>query len=164
MCIRDRDEDRSFGLAFDGIPLVAEGASAEILVPSDGSLGANWTQTGFAPGAGWTGGQTGIGFGLQIPGMTVRDVSSNIQISSLAIADSALAGNNVASEVSEIRPMANFFDTGGDGHYGNNAVFPGGGGDDFVVEVTGTIIIPTCLLYTSPSPRDLSTSRMPSSA
>ena len=30
---------------------------------------------------------------------------------------------------------------------------------DILIEV-----IPTCLLYTSPSPRDLSTSRMPSSA
>ena len=37
---------------------------------------------------------------------------------------------------------------------------------DFVQEINnGKKIIPTiCLLYTSPSPRDLSTSRMPSSA
>ena len=28
----------------------------------------------------------------------------------------------------------------------------------------GSVIVITCLLYTSPSPRDLSTSRMPSSA
>ena len=28
----------------------------------------------------------------------------------------------------------------------------------------GTVVFPDCLLYTSPSPRDLSTSRMPSSA
>ena len=34
-----------------------------------------------------------------------------------------------------------------------------------VVETNSTIdIVDTCLLYTSPSPRDLSTSRMPSSA
>ena len=40
-------------------------------------------------------------------------------------------------------------------------------GDDGVVEQIGgrdVIVINTCLLYTSPSPRDLSTSRMPSSA
>ena len=32
------------------------------------------------------------------------------------------------------------------------------------LEETGQILGYTCLLYTSPSPRDLSTSRMPSSA
>ena len=32
------------------------------------------------------------------------------------------------------------------------------------VELLDEVIINTCLLYTSPSPRDLSTSRMPSSA
>ena len=31
-------------------------------------------------------------------------------------------------------------------------------------QMSGTAKAPTCLLYTSPSPRDLSTSRMPSSA
>ena len=31
-------------------------------------------------------------------------------------------------------------------------------------EVGDTVDVHTCLLYTSPSPRDLSTSRMPSSA
>ena len=33
-----------------------------------------------------------------------------------------------------------------------------------VTEKTGLEVVNTCLLYTSPSPRDLTTSRMPSSA
>ena len=38
-------------------------------------------------------------------------------------------------------------------------------GDDFVAPgFTGFEVLMGCLLYTSPSPRDLSTSRMPSSA
>ena len=38
-------------------------------------------------------------------------------------------------------------------------------GDDIEVQVAGTFAKDRfCLLYTSPSPRDLSTSRMPSSA
>ena len=39
-------------------------------------------------------------------------------------------------------------------------------GDHIVYEVANesVIVVRTCLLYTSPSPRDLSTSRMPSSA
>ena len=54
--------------------------------------------------------------------------------------------------------------------------FEGGSADDFVIEVGSGQMLPEfdqalegvksgdCLLYTSPSPRDLSTSRMPSSA
>ena len=38
------------------------------------------------------------------------------------------------------------------------------GGYPYPSAVVGTIEFITCLLYTSPSPRDLSTSRMPSSA
>ena len=38
------------------------------------------------------------------------------------------------------------------------------GSDDILIKVQKTAICGTCLLYTSPSPRDLSTSRMPSSA
>ena len=36
--------------------------------------------------------------------------------------------------------------------------------DDIQIGKDGNTLIITCLLYTSPSPRDLSTSRMPSSA
>eukprot|EP00831_Metopus_contortus_P046742 TRINITY_DN3759_c0_g2_i7.p1 TRINITY_DN3759_c0_g2~~TRINITY_DN3759_c0_g2_i7.p1 ORF type:complete len:506 (+),score=140.52 TRINITY_DN3759_c0_g2_i7:191-1708(+) len=36
--------------------------------------------------------------------------------------------------------------------------------DDLMAEVAHVLCVDTCLLYTSPSPRDLSTSRMPSSA
>ena len=43
---------------------------------------------------------------------------------------------------------------------GNEFRFLGGDGDDRLVANT----VSACLLYTSPSPRDLSTSRMPSSA
>ena len=35
---------------------------------------------------------------------------------------------------------------------------------DLILKSNQTVIVPTCLLYTSPSPRDLSTARMPSSA
>ena len=38
------------------------------------------------------------------------------------------------------------------------------GKDEFNISVVSTAVANTCLLYTSPSPRDLSTSRMPSSA
>ncbi|MFT5410642.1 MAG: hypothetical protein ACI9NC_003375, partial [Verrucomicrobiales bacterium] len=144
----NQDTDRSYGIAFDGVPLVNSGAAAQILVPSNDTLGTSWTLPGFNP-SGWTNANTGVGFGLQIPGMTVRDVHSNVALTTLAIADSALAGNNVVSETVEVHPVCNFYDTGGDGHFPNsNRVFPGGGGDNYTVEVTGTIIIPTAGSWT----------------
>ena len=41
--------------------------------------------------------------------------------------------------------------------------------EELAIDLTGSALLPArkgmdCLLYTSPSPRDLSTSRMPSSA
>ena len=94
-------------------------------------------------------GNTGVGFGLQIPGMTVRDVSSSVALTNLAAADSALAGNNVLSETTEVHPVCNFYDTGGDGHFpNNNSPFPNGGGDNFTTQVSGTIIIPTAGAWT----------------
>ena len=142
-----QDPDRTYGLAFDGAPLVNEGAASQFLVPSNGTLGTTWTQSDFTPIA-WGRGDTGVGFGLQIPGLTVRDVHSNGTLSSLSSADSALAGNNVASETITVEPVCNFLDSGADGRFGNNLAFPGGGGDDYVVEVTGTIIIPTAGVWT----------------
>ena len=50
--------------------------------------------------------------------------------------------------------------------YGASALFAAGGTGEFFSLTPNeyTDVIKTCLLYTSPSPRDLSTSRMPSSA
>ena len=51
-------------------------------------------------------------------------------------------------------------------NYPGHSVFPGGGVDprDFPPRSWDSGELWACLLYTSPSPRDLSTSRMPSSA
>ena len=59
-----------------------------------------------------------------------------------------------------------------DGAEGDDTLIGGGGadtliggvGDDVLVGGGGTDIIDGCLLYTSPSPRDRTRSRMPSSA
>ena len=44
------------------------------------------------------------------------------------------------------------------------AIFEAGGSSDIWKVKMPLALLYTCLLYTSPSPRDLSTSRMPSSA
>ena len=51
-----------------------------------------------------------------------------------------------------------YFDPSRMDHLLDNRIF------SLLVQNTYTIMDNTCLLYTSPSPRDLSTSRMPSSA
>jgi len=142
--------DRSYGVPFDGEPLVSDGAAADILVPTNGTLGTTWTGTGFTP-TGWTAGNIGVGFGLEVPGMTVRDMKSTIPVTNLAIVDSLIAGNNIANETTVIAPVVNFLDTGGDGNYGNNALFPNNtpnDDNDFAIHVTGTITIPTAGLWT----------------
>ena len=138
-----QDPDRSYGLAFNGIPLVSEGAVADYRVPANASEDANWRSTDFVPGAGWKQGETGLGYGLQVPGLTIEDVHSGGTINSLASADAALASPNPASRDIAIAPYLNFYDSGGEGRFpSGNLVFPGGGGDDYTVQATGTIIIP----------------------
>ncbi|CAN5455698.1 hypothetical protein BH23VER1_BH23VER1_00240 [soil metagenome] len=137
-----QQENRSFGIRFLRTRLLQQGAPTEVLVPGDGSLGTAWTGTAFSTGIGWIDGMTGVGFGLEIPGMTVRDVASTGTISSLADADNLLAGAGIRSETTVVSQTVNYLDTGADGNFGNNLVFPNGGGDDFVTQATGTIIIP----------------------
>ncbi len=124
--------DRSFGLAFDGIPLVDEGATHESIVPADGALGTTWTQTGFSPGR----------LDLRQHRYRLRATDSRHDRTRCALERhrSSTSGATPTrrspetmwlSEVVEVHPVCNFFDTGGDGHFGNNLVFPGGGGDDY---------------------------------
>ena len=49
-------------------------------------------------------------------------------------------------------------------HTGGAAIIPTKGGTRLLTNVYRIDTLYACLLYTSPSPRDLSTSRMPSSA
>lgn len=143
----NQDPDRSYGLAFNGIPLVSQGAVADFQIPASGALGTTWTGSGFTS-TGWSSGSTGIGFGLEVPGFTVRDVHSTGAVTTLAQADALLGGTGVASEIQVVRPVLNFLDTGGDGHFASNLIFPGGGGDNFVLQGTATIIIPTAGIWT----------------
>ena len=62
------EADESFGVPFDGVPLVSSGAAARVLVPANGALGTTWTTNGFGAGACLghavlTGGGGGAGLG-----------------------------------------------------------------------------------------------------
>ena len=65
-------EDFSYGIIFSATPLIEEGASVDVLVPSDGLLGITWTGIGFTVDGSWTNGVTGVGF-LAAPGISVAD-------------------------------------------------------------------------------------------
>ena len=56
--------DVSFGvsLGVSSTELVSTGASAQVLIPTNGSLGLTWTDPGFTPNGSWISGTTGVGF------------------------------------------------------------------------------------------------------
>lgn len=56
--------DVSYGvsIASSPLPLLSTGATAEVLVPADDSLGLDWTLRGFLPNVAWSALPTGVGY------------------------------------------------------------------------------------------------------
>ncbi|MFT5498389.1 MAG: hypothetical protein ACI9TH_003801, partial [Kiritimatiellia bacterium] len=139
--------DVSYGIQLTSPQFIGEGSAVEILVPTDGSLGATWTGTAFVP-TGWIDGELGAGFGMTEAGMTVNYYKSAISVSSLAVAESVISTPaNQSSFASELRPYVNLLDTGGAGRYGSDDAFPtltiGSNTDNFLIEVVCKVNIPT---------------------
>jgi hypothetical protein len=140
-------ENESYGLQFSTTTLLAPGVSAKWQVPVNGALGTTWTATGYADAA-WTNGTTGLGHGLLVPGMTMREVKKGTApLSNLAETD-ALFANGGVSEATVITSKVNYLGEGSDGHYAGNLTWPNGGGDYFAMKATGFIQITTPGLYT----------------
>lgn len=147
-----QDGDESYGLRFDSTVLLSPGATGRYRVPtSSDNPPSTWTQPGFAD-AGWTAGASGFGFGIQIPGITVRQVSKNGSIEGLndAVALASLPTNHhlVLSSATAVMPVLNLLGDGSDGHYGSNLIPPGNGGENYVIIATGNITIPATGTYT----------------
>ena len=126
---------------------LAETTPARVLVPADGTLGTTWIQPGFNH-ATWLNGPLGVGFETEVPGFAVHNYKANTFVDSLAAADGVIANPaQQVSVVSENASLINYFNTGGDGHYGNNRTFPGQtinvDVEDFVIEATATITFPS---------------------
>jgi hypothetical protein len=150
----NQDPDRSFGLSFQGTPLVSAGAAAQILVPANASLGNTWTEKTFTPG-GWTNGPTGVGFGVLQPGITVRVVKKNTAfgtLGTLALTDALLAlpagSPEIAEEYTQVLPSLNLLGEGGDGHYGGNTAVTLADPNVYAVRGTGYLDIKTAGTYT----------------
>jgi hypothetical protein len=132
--------------------VLAETAATRVLVPADGTLGTTWTQPGFNHSI-WLSGPLGVGFETEVPGFAVRNIKANVFVDSLAAADGVIADPaQQVGVVSENAAVVNYFNTGGDGHYGNNRPFPGQtinvDVEDFVVEATATITFPSAGAWT----------------
>jgi len=137
-------------LAYNRIDGYVDGNSnAKYLIPNDTAETVGWQNTAFDDG-GWNSGQSAIGFDTGTPdptiqigsGFDVRQVFSDQNVATLPTADAVLAGQNAIGETSVHGvPVINYIDAGDDGHFGDNEAFPGGGGNNFVIQATATLSV-----------------------
>jgi hypothetical protein len=151
-----QDPNRAYGVSFNTTTAVPSGATARYLIPSSNAVDATWKQTGFSDAA-WASGATGIGYGLMVPGITIRQVHKNTSyggLASVAETDALLAlapgSPQIKSEATVLAPVVNILGEGSDGHYGANQPFPNpaGGYDYWCIKATGWIQIPTAGAWT----------------
>jgi hypothetical protein len=144
--------DESYGLRFTTTTLVGANATGRYKIPTSATNPASsWNQTSFDHST-WSSGPGGFGFGITLPGITVRQVSKNGSIGGLndALALLALPASDpsVLSSSTSVTGTANFLGEGPEGHYGNNEELPGGSTDNYTVAATGFVNIPTAGVYT----------------
>ncbi len=145
-----QEDDVSFGSQFSASNLVTVGQASRWLVPSSSSpTVAQWTAPSFVD-TGWNQGPTGLGFGLLVPGILVKEVQTNFPMGNLAALDAALAGTPnppTLSANTQIRSYINLLGDGGDGRFGVNQNFalPG---DTHGLRATGFLSIPTAGAWT----------------
>lgn len=138
--------DISYGLAQHATTFVANKANVSYRVPTISDTGADWTAPSYND-SGWKTGQTGLGFGNAVPGFKVTYYKANTTVCDLGTTELVVSDPSYQSTTaSEIASVINYFNTGGEGHYGNNKPFPGttinNDVDHYAVLVTGTVSIP----------------------
>jgi hypothetical protein len=144
--------DESYGSRFDSTVLISQGASGRYLAPKSApDIPGTWNQPAFNHNA-WPSGPSGYGFGLSLPGITVKQISKNGTISGLpdALNLLTLPANNplILSTNSVVQPVLNLLGDGSEGNYQNNLLPPGNGGDHYVIVATGSLVIPASGNYT----------------
>lgn len=142
----------SYGAVFDTANLIVPGSRADILVPSNGSLGNSWTNTTFNT-AGWTSGTTGVGFGVVQPGFNVTYIKANVDVADLDVARQVATTSSMQIQVvRDHAEIVNYMGNGGGGHYDSDLAFPtqsiGDDVDHFVVQAHGSITIPAAGAWT----------------
>lgn len=114
-------DDVSFGSFFSTTPLVLSGQPTRYLVPASSKPAtASWTSASYNDDS-WSSGASGLGFGLLVPGMTVKEVQlpAGESLDSLAKLDSALNGTYTPAPTSntQFRQVINYLGDGGDGRF-----------------------------------------------
>ncbi len=122
---------------------------ATYLVPTGAAAEDGWQNPGFDDSA-WNAGQASLGFetgvadlSLDVPGgFTVYQAHATSPITTLAAAKAILLGNNIASDITVTGvPVINYLDGGDDGHFDGSVQFPNGGGDNFAIKATATLMV-----------------------
>ncbi len=144
--------DEAFGSRFQSTTLIAQGATGKYRVPSSSTNPpATWNLTSFNDSS-WTGGPSGFGFGITVPGMTVRKVSKNGGISGLndALNLISLPENDpsILKTTTYIAEKLNILGEGADGRFGFNDTLPDEHIDNYAIVATGNVTIPTAGAYT----------------
>jgi hypothetical protein len=144
--------DESYGGRFQRTVLITPGANTRYRVPASSSdPGATWIQPGFADGT-WSSGPSGLGHGLTVPGITVRQVCKNGSMGGLADADSLLAlpagHSSILSDATVTAESVNYLGEGSDGRFELNSSPPLGASDNYVIKLTGWVDIPSAGFYT----------------
>lgn len=139
--------DESYGLRFQSTRLIAQGGAGRYKVPISGSdPAATWTDPSFDDSF-WASGKSGFGYGITIPGITVRQVSKNGGIEGLDDALNLISlpavDPLVLSSTTKVMDVVNLLGEGSDGRYAFSSLPPGNGGDNYAVVATGFITIPT---------------------
>lgn len=144
--------DESYGLRFNHTALISPGDATRYRAPaSDTDPPASWVQPSFADG-GWSSGPSGLGYGITVPGISVRQVFKNGAIGGLADTLSLLAAPagspSILSEASAVVDTVNFLGDGPESHFTFSQPPPGGSGDQYALKATGFVEIPTAGFYT----------------
>ncbi|MBB5353482.1 hypothetical protein HNR46_003743 [Haloferula luteola] len=144
------NDDEAYGRVFDTQVLLGAGATIRYRIPQDDS-DSDWYHPDYDDQA-WASGPSGLGDGLEVPGITARQVFKNGSVGGLADALALLtlpAGDpGILAEATHVVDMANFLGSGSDGHYDANQSPPGGNGENYVIQLTGSIEVPTAGTYT----------------
>ena len=144
--------DESYGSIFESTVLVAAGDETRYAVPTSASNPAStWNQPGFSDGS-WSSGPSGLGYGLTVPGITVRQVFDTTSMDGLADAQALVnlpeGSPGILSETTVVAESVNYLGTGNDGHFAANESPPGGAGSNYAIRLTGFVEIPSPGSYT----------------
>jgi hypothetical protein len=147
-----QEADTSYGSRFQSTTLLAQGATGRYKIPTSSiNPTSTWNQPGYLDTA-WSSGPSGYGFGITVPGITIRQVFKNGTMGGLTDARTVLGlpegDPGILSSATTVADKVNLLGDGSDGHYGFNSVPPGGGGDQYAIAATGFITIPVAGYYT----------------